>query len=143
MDVLTQLDTLLRSPSDSPSDHKIRVEALFFSISSIAEQLPVDLSDRTTSFKLTELRMNCGRCDRDLPDHLVRGRVSKLISSVASISSYSYCIECNLITSNTLRAKADESIEFLTPKGWRRVRPKQKPISLVRYISERLRAWYN
>lgn len=118
MDNLKKLDFLLKNPTGSAANHIKEVEAIFFSLPTIDQQLPVQISGGQNKVNLTVFVMHCLRCRRELDCHQVRGQVSQLLSHVASIAIFSYCKTCNLIASNSARVRADGSINYLTRKGW-------------------------
>ena len=86
----------------------------------IASQMPVKFSNGAYWIEFTG---ECNFCDREIPDELLRGRVTHPLSSVAVVEAVGVCPHCRIATTFLYRMHDDMRITGPREEGWRTWKP--------------------
>lgn len=81
----------------------------------IASQMPIKFSNGDC---WTDFTGECNFCDREIPDDLLRGSVTRPLPSVAVVEAVGVCPHCRIATTFLYRMHDDMRITGLREEGW-------------------------
>lgn len=81
----------------------------------ILSQLPVVFD---TGFRFDTLVGHCGKCHCGIDQQLLRGRITRLLPSVALVEAVGACNRCALLTRFNFRVYSDGRVGRYTARGW-------------------------
>lgn len=98
----------------------------------IASQLPIVFN---ADYKFEELSAHCKNCGGQVPDKLLRGVVTKLSESLATIDALAVCPKCRIGTPIHYRFHDDGRVSGYSPTTGRWTEWKMHRPNLLEYIS--------
>jgi len=81
----------------------------------IASQMPIKFSNGAC---WTDFTGECNFCDREIPDDLLRGSVTRPLPSVAVVEAVGVCPHCRIATTFLYRMHDDMRITGPREEGW-------------------------